>query len=416
MELFRKEAETAHADQFGAVIVSTPKAHFAAGVSATALCLAALVLSFHAHYARREQVSGHLVTDTGESRILARRSATVSEVYVREHQHVRKGDPILRLSSEMHTRGGAVHARVEEDIVNQITSVHASVAATEAALISEQHQLRERVKSLLAQASDLRQQIGYQQQAAEQKQRTLTKLRPLLKDGFVAEYQVQDLESALLDTRAQTSGLHRQLEEISQQQRETSRKLTSLEIDSELKLNDLRREQARLRTSLAQDQSELELVVRAQSDALVSSVLVQPENYVEPGQPIASLIPTPTTLKAEIFIPSTAIGFVHRGTKVAMHYAAFPYQKYGVQYGVVEQVSETPTQPAQLSALLGQQPPAQPMYRAIASLERQQIVTDGQQRALVPGMQLEAALLLEDRSIIAWLLEPITAFRASIQD
>lgn len=416
MELFRKEAETAHADQFGAVIVSTPKAHFAAGVSATALCLAALVLSFHAHYARREQVSGHLVTDTGESRILARRSATVSEVYVREHQHVRKGDPILRLSSEMHTRGGAVHARVEENIENQITSVHASVAATEAALISEQHQLRERVKSLLAQASDLRQQIGYQQQAAEQKQRTLTKLRPLLKDGFVAEYQVQDLESALLDTRAQTSGLHRQLEDISQQQRETSHKLTSLEIDSELKLNDLRREQARLRTSLAQDQSELELVVRAQSDALVSSVLVQPENYVEPGQPIASLIPTPTTLKAEIFIPSTAIGFVHRGTKVAMHYAAFPYQKYGVQYGVVEQVSETPTQPAQLSALLGQQPPAQPMYRAIASLERQQIVTDGQQRALVPGMQLEAALLLEDRSIIAWLLEPITAFRASIQD
>ncbi|HFT6994895.1 HlyD family secretion protein [Streptomyces sp. NPDC056450] len=416
MELFRKEAETAHADQFGAIIVSTPKAHFAAGVSATALCLAALVLSFHAHYARREQVSGHLVTDTGESRILARRSATVSEVYVREHQHVRKGDPILRLSSEMHTRGGAVHARVEENIENQITSVHASVAATEAALISEQHQLRERVKSLLAQASDLRQQIGYQQQAAEQKQRTLTKLRPLLKDGFVAEYQVQDLESALLDTRAQTSGLHRQLEDISQQQRETSRKLTSLEIDSELKLNDLRREQARLRTSLAQDQSELELVVRAQSDALVSSVLVQPENYVEPGQPIASLIPTPTTLKAEIFIPSTAIGFVHRGTKVAMHYAAFPYQKYGVQYGVVEQVSETPTQPAQLSALLGQQPPAQPMYRAIASLERQQIVTDGQQRALVPGMQLEAALLLEDRSIIAWLLEPITAFRASIQD
>jgi len=416
MELFRKEAESAHADQFGTVIVSTPKAHFAAGVSATAACLAALVFSFHAHYARREQVSGHLVTDTGESRILARRSATVSEVYVREHQHVRKGDPILRLSSEMHTRGGGVHARVEEDIENQITSVHASVAATEAALISEKHQLRERVKSLLAQASDLRQQIGYQQQAAEQKQRTLTKLRPLLKDGFVAEYQVQDLESALLDTRAQTSGLHRQLEEISQQQRETSRKLTSLEIDSELKLNDLRREQARLRTSLAQDQSELELVVRAQSDALVSSVLVQPANYVEPGQPIASLIPTPTTLKAEIFIPSTAIGFVHRGTKVAMHYAAFPYQKYGVQYGVVEQVSETPTQPAQLSALLGQQPPAQPMYRAIASLERQQIVTEGEQRALVPGMQLEAALLLEDRSIIAWLLEPITAFRASIQD
>ncbi|MDT9580884.1 HlyD family efflux transporter periplasmic adaptor subunit [Stenotrophomonas indicatrix] len=416
MELFRKEAESAHADQFGTVIVSTPKAHFAAGVSATAACLAALVFSFHAHYARREQVSGHLVTDTGESRILARRSATVSEVYVREHQHVRKGDPILRLSSEMHTRGGGVHARVEEDIENQITSVHASVAATEAALISEKHQLRERVKSLLAQASDLRQQIGYQQQAAEQKQRTLTKLRPLLTDGFVAEYQVQDLESALLDTRAQTSGLHRQLEEISQQQRETSRKLTSLEIDSELKLNDLRREQARLRTSLAQDQSELELVVRAQSDALVSSVLVQPANYVEPGQPIVSLIPTPTTLKAEIFIPSTAIGFVHRGTKVAMHYAAFPYQKYGVQYGVVEQVSETPTQPAQLSALLGQQPPAQPMYRAIASLERQQIVTEGQQRALAPGMQLEAALLLEDRSIIAWLLEPITAFRASIQD
>lgn len=415
MELFRKEAESAHVDQFGVVIVSTPKAHFAAGVCAAALCLTAFVLAFNAHYARREQVSGHLVTDTGESRILARRSATVSEVYVREHQRVRKGDPILRLSSELHTRGGDVHARVEENIENQITSVDASVAATEATLISEKLQLRERGVSLLAEASELRAQIGYQLQAAEQKQRTLTKLRPLLKDGFVAEYQVQELESALLDTRAQTSGLYRQLEEVSQQHRETSHKLKSLEIESELKLNDLRREQARLRASLAQDQSELELVVRAQSNAIVSSVLVQPANYVEPGQPLASLVPTPTTLKAEIFIPSTAIGFVHRGTKVAMHYAAFPYQKFGVQYGVVEEVSETPTQPAQLAALLGQQPPAQPMYRAIVSLEKQQIVTAGRQRVLAPGMQLEASLLLENRSIISWLFEPITAFRASIQ-
>ncbi len=415
MELFRKEAESAHAGQFGVVIVSTPRSHFAAGVGATALCVIALALSFNAHYARREQVSGHLVTDKGESRILARRSATVSEVYVREHQHIRKGDPILRLSSELHYRGGDVHARVEENIEHQITSIDASVAASEATLITEKHQLRERGDSLLAEVSDLRQQIDYQLQAAEQKQRTLTKLRPLLKDGFVAEYQVQDLESALLDTRAQISGLHRQLEEVSQQHREARHRLTSLESESELKLNDLRREQARLRAALAQDQSELELVLRAQSDAIVSSVLVQQSNYVEPGQPIASLIPTPSTLKAEIFIPSTAIGFVHRGTKVAMHYAAFPYQKYGVQYGVIEQVSETPTQPAQLAMLLGQQPPAQPMYRAIASLEKQQIVTAGQQRVLAPGMQLEAALLLEDRSIISWLLEPITAFRASIQ-
>jgi membrane fusion protein len=48
-------------------------------------------------------------------------------------------------------------------------------------------------------------------------------------------------------------------------------------------------------------------------------------------------------------------------------------------------------------------------------LERQHINVDGVAKALNPGMQVEAALLLEDHSIASWLLEPITAVRASIE-
>jgi membrane fusion protein len=415
MALFRKEAEDFSAQQLGHVVVLTPTSHVAAGMFALAICVAALLFLFTAHYARREQVSGHLVASTGEARIASRRSATVTKIFVRERQHVKKGDPLLQLSNEITTADGGVHASIQRGIEQQISEVDSSIDATTATLSSDRLQLRERVSSLSIQLHDLQQQIAYQEATSSQKQHSLSKLKPLLKEGFVAEYQIQDLETGLLDSQSQTASLRRQFEETSQQQRESRRKLATLDDETLLRLNELRRERARLQASLTQDRSDLEIIVRAETDATVSSLLVQKASVVDPGQALLALIPEPSTLVAEVFIPSSAIGFVHPGTRVALHYAAYPYQKYGVQYAVVDHVSESPVLPTQLAGLLGQAAPTQPLYRATATLERQHINVGGVAKALNPGMQVEAALLLEDHSIASWLLEPVTAVRASIE-
>jgi membrane fusion protein len=57
---------------------------------------------------------------------------------------------------------------------------------------------------------------------------------------------------------------------------------------------------------------------------------------------LASLVPQGAKLQAQLYAPSSAVGFVRPGQPVRLRYEAFPYQKYGQQGGPVLQVSRTP--------------------------------------------------------------------------
>jgi len=56
-------------------------------------------------------------------------------------------------------------------------------------------------------------------------------------------------------------------------------------------------------------------------------------------------------------------------------------------------------------SLQGEQ--GEPYYRATAILDHQSVRAFGQDLALRPGMKLEADIVLEERSLLAWLLEPL---------
>ena len=66
---------------------------------------------------------------------------------------------------------------------------------------------------------------------------------------------------------------------------------------------------------------------------------------------LASLMPADARLQAQLFAPSSAIGFVRPDQTVLLRYQAFPYQKFGHQSGQVVQVSRTPLQPSELAGL-----------------------------------------------------------------
>jgi len=114
---------------------------------------------------------------------------------------------------------------------------------------------------------------------------------------------------------------------------------------------------------------------------------------------LASLLPAQARLQAQLLAPSSAIGFVREQQPVLLRYAAFPYQKFGHQRGEVVQVSRAPLPSAT--------PGAAPMYRITVALERQSIAAYGLEQPLVPGMQIEADVLLERRRLIEWIFETV---------
>ncbi len=136
-------------------------------------------------------------------------------------------------------------------------------------------------------------------------------------------------------------------------------------------------------------------------------------------RPLLVLVPDDTTLQAVLYAPSRTVGFVRPGTPVWLRHEAFPYQKFGHQRGEVVAVS---TYPAGLDDQLGLASfapdaagagaSAEPLYAIIVRLERQ--VFPAQASApLRPGLRVQADLMMEQRRLWEWMLEPLlTAAKA----
>jgi membrane fusion protein len=121
------------------------------------------------------------------------------------------------------------------------------------------------------------------------------------------------------------------------------------------------------------------------------------------------LLPEGTRLEAHLFVPTHAIGFVRPGQPVRIRYPAYPYQKYGHHRGVVERVSLTALDAAEL-AQSGMHGGADvPHYRVVVALEHESLSIGGRDEPLRAGSALEAVLPLERRRLIDWILAPALA-------
>ena len=83
---------------------------------------------------------------------------------------------------------------------------------------------------------------------------------------------------------------------------------------------------------------------------------------------------------------------------------AFPYQKYGASRGTVTAVSRVPTEPTNLDSNLGIE---EPVFRIRVRIDEMAPRVPADQRAMRPGMTLNAHLELERRSLWEVLFGPV---------
>jgi membrane fusion protein len=159
------------------------------------------------------------------------------------------------------------------------------------------------------------------------------------------------------------------------------------------------------------------VVVRAPQDGVVSGVTVQPGQVATPDMALASLVPPHSRLVAQLYAPSSAVGFVRPSQTVLLRYQAYPYQKFGHHPGEVVAVSRTPLQAADMAQLsLPQDVRREPLYRITVALKEQSVQAYGQTQTLVPGMQLDADVLLDRRRLIEWIFEPLLGVSQRMTD
>lgn len=103
---------------------------------------------------------------------------------------------------------------------------------------------------------------------------------------------------------------------------------------------------------IRQQQEELagqeNFTLTAPVSGTVAAELVRQGQSVRALEPVMTVVPDNASLQIELYAASQNAGFIQPGQRVALRFAAFPYQKFGVQYGTIHEISRTTLTPSDL--------------------------------------------------------------------
>jgi membrane fusion protein len=414
-DLFRKEVLRAQRSQWlGAINLATPLAFVWWALLAAAVAAAIILFLIFGQYTRRAEVTGQLEPSAGLLTLSAKTTGIVARLLVHEGQQVAVGQPLVEVSANLVSASmGDTHAVVSRQLRAQKAQLRTTLANLQPESDAEARDLRARIGMLQAQVHQIDGQLALQRQQADTTAHLLQKAEPLRRQGIISTVEFDQYQATALSQRAGIKALRRQRLDTRQQLSTLQSQLAQLPLDTAAKANQLRGQLAQLDAQLAESEAARGTVLRATRAGVVSTLLVKTGQNVASGQPLLSILPAGSKLEAQLLVPSSAVGFVAQGDRVVLRYQAYPYQKFGQQYGKVVQVSRSALSPAETASLLGQNI-ATPLYRVLVALDRQTIDAYGTAETLKPGMGLNADILLDRRSLWQWVFEPLYGLRQQL--
>lgn len=415
MSLFRPEALSAQAHRgTEGIVVRQPRLFMLATGAAIALALATIGFGVLGRYSARIPAQGSLRADLGLVSLAAPADGIVKRVAVEEGQQVAAGDVLVELQSGRAGASGAeLDAQIADRIAERRTSLLAGATAQARLLEERESGLRRQIAAAGEERSRMHEELTVRRRQADLADEALARARGVRERGYLSETQLQQVESDALQRKSEVKILEREMASAGRDLAELQ--LTLAEIPQHRALQET--QQSRDLASL--DQEALETTARAESSikapvaGRITARLADAGQNVQDGQTLFALLPDGAVLEAHLFVSSRAVGFIREGAVVQLRYQAYPYQKFGHQQGVVRRVSHSALGPAEQAALNGEARSSEPMYRVIVQLHRQTVPAYGSEHVLLPGMTLEADILLEERRLIEWVFEPLYSLRGA---
>jgi membrane fusion protein len=405
--LFRQEVVEFQRDhrQWGGVALLQPAStKVAAWFVASSVALIAIFL-FLAPYARKETVYGYLTPTAGTARIYAPQHGIVSGVHVEEGQEVKEGQPLLGVTTAQVAADGLdVNVTMLDALARQRDLLARQVSTEEVRTQSERERLAALIRGLEDEVSHIEAQIGTQRGRVQLLQGLVTSAARLNPRGYVSDLDYRRREEALLEQRQNLDALGQQLAARRNQLTEQRFGLAQLPAVAADRMRTLQGELSAVEQRIAEVNGRRAYVIRAPISGRVSAVQATVGRPADPRQLQLSILPGGSVLQAELFVPTRAAGFVQAGQKVRILYEAFPYQNFGTYGGHVVKVSRTVLTPADISAPVELKEPA---YRVSAALDRSDVDAYGDKIPLQPDMLLRADIILDRRTLMNWLLNPL---------
>lgn len=403
--MFRPEAIHHRTDRLsGDVAIVVPASWQSIGyliIGGITLLLAFLSL---ASYSRTETVTGTVTPDAGFSQIIPPRTGVIASISVNDGQNVASGTELASIRAEEDSNSGvSAAATVELAIARQDTSLSAQSDAAQSSARAQLAQIAAQRSGLIAEIGQLQSQIALQHTLIASAQNDFDRARKVAERGFISLRDVQVREETLLARQQGLSQLTQALAAKQAALAEAGRSAEQISAQSRAQYASLAATRAEVAQQAASTAGSRSYVLRAPVAGRVTALTARVGQPANPQIPLMTIVPAGSTLRAELVVPSSAIGFVKAGQAVRLAIDAFPFQRFGTVNGRITTVANSPV------TVQGANGTTTPVYPVTVALDAASVQAFGRSQPLVSGMTLTARIVLEKQTLLEWLFEPLYA-------
>lgn len=372
---------------------------------------------------------GRLVTPLPNIVVQPLDTSIIQSIDVRSGQIVRKGERLATLDptftqadeSQLRTRLFSLNNQVQR-MESELSGIASSVQGGLDADSKLQSRLSiERHASYRAQVSKLAESVARVRAMLETNRRDQSGLASRIsvlqemasmQEGLVAKkYAVR---GRFLEAQERLMEAERALDLAKSRQNELSRELSGLEAEKTSyetgwrqklmeELLTVSRERDSVNDELHKADRRNKLVILSSpTDAVVLDIAkLSQGSVVQAAEKLFTLVPLGAELEAEVQVDSKDVGYLKIGDVTHVKLDAYPFQLHGMLEGKLRTVSEDAFR---LDATVG----AGAFYVSRITLATPRLKKMPEHSKLLPGMTLSAEILVGKRSVISYLLWPMT--------
>ncbi|HDD2124114.1 TPA: HlyD family efflux transporter periplasmic adaptor subunit [Salmonella enterica] len=407
--MFRKEVFEERKNGFlGDVHISSPVSYIVLGVICLFIAGCILLFLFLGTYTHRETVSGVIIPSNGIVNITSGKSSgVITKIYAHQGDNVEYGSKLFKVVNDRSVDGmGSVQETVNRNSEKQIKEMIKEIDNDNLLLKKEMEALKINLVFSYKKEKETIEQIQIVSKKVKEDELFIKTITGAYKKKYISELDMQQQQTQYSNDMQNLKNLKIQLIDIKQKIKDNEYKLTSIPLEYNIKNGQISNRINEMKSNISQSSSDRENIITSKSNGIISSVLFYEGQNIKSGETIISVLPNKSHFIAELFVPSNAMGFIKKGDKVVLRYQAYPYQKFGQQYGNIYQISRNILTPRELTNVTGSQVQT-PFYRVLVKLDRQYVPVYNKKETLMSGMLINADILTDKRTLIEWGLEPL---------
>jgi HlyD family secretion protein/adhesin transport system membrane fusion protein len=263
-----------------------------------------------------------------------------------------------------------------------------------------QSQIRQREAELIVLAKtemSLARQLAIVRESFQMRQR-------LLKQGITSRANYLEIKRDLERTTGEFDAVHARSGKARAELLEANQKLEEL---AQRLRGEALAQRGKITAELAQVREKLKrlqdrvtrLEIRAPVRGYVKGLKVNTvRGVIQPGQPIMEVVPVDRNLIVESRIATRDVGHLQIGQRAKVKIDTYDFARYGAVLGTIESISATTFQDDN----------GRPYYKGIIKLDRTYAGHNPKANPITPGMTVQVEVITGSKSVLAYLMKPIT--------